>query len=80
MFIYEPLRIAKLLKEVEDKLLDNLCFSGGISSAGRAPALHAGGQRFDPAYLHHFTYKKLNISTKKKDSIYIWFCKNQYVI
>ena len=25
----------------------------GISSAGRAPALHAGGQRFDPAILHH---------------------------
>ena len=24
----------------------------GYSSAGRAPALHAGGQRFDPAYLH----------------------------
>ena len=25
----------------------------GDSSAGRAPALQAGGQRFDPAYLHH---------------------------
>ncbi len=25
----------------------------GYSSAGRAPALQAGGQRFDPAYLHH---------------------------
>ena len=24
----------------------------GYSSAGRAPALHAGGQRFDPAWLH----------------------------
>ena len=24
----------------------------GLSSAGRAPALHAGGQRFDPASLH----------------------------
>ena len=24
----------------------------GCSSAGRAPALQAGGQRFDPAYLH----------------------------
>ena len=24
----------------------------GYSSAGRAPALQAGGQRFDPAYLH----------------------------
>ena len=27
----------------------------GHSSAGRAPALHAGGQRFDPAWLHHFS-------------------------
>ena len=27
----------------------------GYSSAGRAPALQAGGQRFDPAYLHHLT-------------------------
>ena len=26
----------------------------GISSAGRAPALHAGGQRFEPAILHQF--------------------------
>ena len=25
----------------------------GFRSAGRAPALHAGGQRFDPANLHH---------------------------
>ena len=24
----------------------------GISSAGRAPALQAGGQRFDPVILH----------------------------
>ena len=29
----------------------------GYSSAGRAPALQAGGQRFDPAYLHHRTLK-----------------------
>ena len=25
----------------------------GYSSVGRAPALQAGGQRFDPAHLHH---------------------------
>ena len=30
----------------------------GVSSAGRAPALQAGGQRFDPANLHHF-FKEL---------------------
>ena len=28
----------------------------GISSAGRAPALHAGGHRFDPVILHHFMH------------------------
>ena len=26
----------------------------GISSAGRAPALQAGGRRFDPVILHHW--------------------------
>ena len=26
---------------------------GGCSSAGRAPALQAGGHRFDPVHLHH---------------------------
>ena len=25
----------------------------GCSSAGRAPALHAGGHRFEPVHLHH---------------------------
>jgi hypothetical protein len=28
----------------------------GLSSAGRAPALHAGGQRFDPARLHLYFF------------------------
>src|ERR1700693_1478911 len=26
----------------------------GCSSVGRAPALQAGGHRFDPVHLHHF--------------------------
>ena len=30
----------------------------GCSSAGRAPALHAGGQEFDPPHLHQGTRKK----------------------
>ena len=30
-----------------------VCTRWGFSSAGRAPALQAGGQRFDPANLHH---------------------------
>src|SRR5690606_32090497 len=37
-------------------LLQNARLSSpwGHSSAGRAPAWHAGGRRFDPAWLHHF--------------------------
>ena len=35
----------------------------GYSSAGRAPALQAGGQRFDPVYLHHEIYGQV----KKQD-------------
>ena len=34
-------------------------FSRGIRSAGRAPDLHSGGQRFDPAILHQFWHFKL---------------------
>ena len=46
----------------------------GYSSAGRAPALQAGGLRFDPAYLHQFgefeifgsrATTKVSTSTKK---------------
>ena len=41
----------------------------GFSSAGRAPALQAGGQRFDPANLHHLLSfekesKQRKLSTK----------------
>ena len=31
----------------------------GLSSAGRAPDLHSGGQRFDPAILHQETLSYL---------------------
>jgi hypothetical protein len=30
----------------------------GCSSVGRAPALQAGGHRFDPVHLHHFLGKR----------------------
>lgn len=29
----------------------------GCSSAGRAPALHAGGQEFEPPHLHHWMFR-----------------------
>ena len=38
----------------------NLIPLWGVSSAGRAPALQAGGHRFDPGTLHH---KKLTEAT-----------------
>ena len=36
------------------RLLFRSSATWGHSSAGRAPAWHAGGQRFDPAWLHQF--------------------------
>ena len=35
-------------------------FMWGVSSAGRAPALHAGGQEFDPPTLHHMSISPLD--------------------
>ena len=39
-------RVTNKARRKKDKLR-------GHSSAGRAPALHAGGRRFDPVWLHH---------------------------
>ena len=33
----------------------------GCSSAGRAPALHAGGQEFEPLHLHHDCLRKQRV-------------------
>ena len=30
----------------------------GFSSVGRAPALQAGGQRFEPVKLHHYIFSR----------------------
>ena len=42
---------------------EGAAFKWGCSSAGRAPALHAGGQEFDPPHLHHGF--KLALETKE---------------
>ena len=34
-------------------IIYNLGNAWGCSSVGRAPALHAGGHRFEPVHLHH---------------------------
>ena len=39
-------------KEITRRAILEVLLSWGISSAGRAPDLHSGGQRFDPAILH----------------------------
>ncbi len=41
----------------------------GFSSAGRAPALQAGGQRFDPANLHHKNKRLKEAATKVEVSL-----------
>ena len=38
----------------------------GFSSAGRAPALQAGGQRFDPANLHHILKRLTEVPLKEE--------------
>ena len=38
----------------------------GLSSAGRAPDLHSGGQRFDPARLHHSQFAKRIGGTRRQ--------------
>ena len=45
----------------------------GYSSAGRAPALQAGGQRFDPAYLHQTERSRQEGSTEPNIRLnHIW--------
>ncbi len=38
----------------EEKPIADQKLEWGFSSAGRAPALHAGGQEFESPNLHHF--------------------------
>ena len=38
---------------------------GGCSSIGRAPALQAGGHRFDPVHLHHYLCEELRVVAGK---------------
>jgi hypothetical protein len=48
---------------------------GGLAQLARAPALHAGGQRFDSVILHRFYVLlrfKLNVSTSRKSSLTYW--------
>ena len=48
----------------------------GHSSAGRAPALQAGGRRFDPAWLHHsaHSYPKSHYKLLVTSDLQYGFC------
>ena len=45
----------------------------GISSAGRAPALHAGGQEFESPNLHHLKQMEL-FKSEPSGSFLMLFC------
>ena len=38
----------------------------GYSSAGRAPALHAGGQGFESLYLHHLFFENCTVKVVRQ--------------
>ena len=42
----------------------------GISSAGRAPALQAGGRRFDPVILHQFLRARRSAHARSRGEIW----------
>ena len=44
----------------------------GCSSIGRAPALQAGGHRFDPVHLHHLAKRQTKVRDAVKARISVW--------
>ena len=51
------LRVRVNLKKEEYETSKMYGPTRGCSSAGRAPALQAGGHRFDPVHLHHLLFR-----------------------
>src|SRR5689334_11680281 len=49
----EGFRLAIIAVSPDTAMAGPVTWKRGYSSAGRALAWHARGQRFDPAYLHH---------------------------
>ena len=54
-------------------------FKWAHSSAGRAPALQAGGHRFDPCCAHHLKLKKINIICWHGSTVEQLTCNQQVV-
>ena len=48
-----------LLFDFEERLSRSREASGGLAQLARAPALHAGGHRFDSDILHRTTFSKV---------------------
>ena len=63
LFNFEGLRTFKMGKK--RKIFPSRLKIWGCSSAGRAPALHAGGQEFDPPHLHQKAERKSAESDSK---------------
>ena len=51
------------------QIVDLILTIWGFSSAGRAPALQAGGQRFDPANLHQPKKRLTEVSWRQEASL-----------
>ena len=60
--------IARDALQTPNSVYNALLFRRGYSSAGRALAWHARGQRFDPAYLHQAREKAVQSSKKAASS------------
>ena len=83
-------RVANAVElEVRDMvLMDGLCADHcqlklvpkdwGCSSAGRAPALQAGGQRFDPAQLHQLARRASGVERARYPSEEIRFARTSF--
>ena len=57
-----------LIKSLKSRIVLLSESTGGFSSAGRAPALQAGGRRFDPVNLHQAIKPKSTSAESKTES------------
>ena len=57
---FQPIGETKVWHPAGHVSLLNIQYFRGLSSAGRAPDLHSGGQRFDPARLHHYFLRAIS--------------------
>ena len=61
------------LEGAGDEVCGRAKIAWGYSSAGRAPALQAGGRRFDPDYLHQRASEDENDDRRQKLT---WACSS----